>query len=456
MAAEQIEGAGVLRVWVDDADVAAECAEHGRTLGLTLDVRIDADPLARALTTSGPVGLWLSVAPQVARLVELARAREGAPSIVLAMPSEGAGATALGPAIDLGLVVVDEVRPLVAALSLLSHADRSAAPSRTLPAIDRRRIERALERADLPPQTRVPLRLVRTDGHRLSALAAGGTTVPAGEPRDVAQAVAALARAESGGPPGRAVMDGIDTRPTLDVLFGPPRALSDPASKAALLPYGLPMPIEELCSSPSRASAEAARIGFPVRVSLASPDLRSWDHPDLAVDGVSSATAVRDAFRQLTSLANARRPDARLLGVNVSATSAAVALLGIDARPLEHGAAILRASFADAHGAASRDETTTVIPSTPARLERALCRLRGRALLDGTTSAERRALYEALADLFLRVGAFLDAHTPAVTRLELRPLAVLPGGRIEVREACVTVGDHYVRSLDADGPHRPA
>src|SRR5690606_21721516 len=111
-----------------------------------------------------------------------------------------------------------------------------------------------------------------------------------------------------------------DLSATRDVLFGPPRVLSDPASKAAPLPFGLPMPQEELCASPSRAAAEAGRIGFPVRISLASPDLRVWDHPDLSVDGVDNAARVRDVYRQLTSIAAERAPEARVLGVTVTAT----------------------------------------------------------------------------------------------------------------------------------------
>ena len=99
----------------------------------------------------------------------------------------------------------------------------------------------------------------------------------------------------------------------LDVLFGPRRALSDPASKAALEPYDVPMPIEELCASASRAAAEANRIGFPVRISLASPDLRVWDHPDLRVDMVDNAARVRDTFRQLMG-AGGQPPAASLAG----------------------------------------------------------------------------------------------------------------------------------------------
>jgi hypothetical protein len=255
--------------------------------------------------------------------------------------------------------------------------------------------------------------------------------------------------ASGASPPGRAVMDGVDDRAVLDVLFGPPRALSDPASKAALQPYGLPLPLEELCSSPSRAAAEAARIGFPVRIALASPDLRIWDHPDLAVDTVDNAARVREVFRQIMSMASERRPDARLLGVSVSATRSPLALLGLRAEPLDAGWVLTEIGFADAHGLASRDRTRTVLPASTERLDRTLSRLRGSSLVLEGTPAQRRAVLEAIGDALLRLSAFVDHHRDEIVAVEIRPLAVLVGGGVEVREACVTVGDSFLRTLDA-------
>ena len=233
-----------------------------------------------------------------------------------------------------------------------------------------------------------------------------------------------------------------------EVLFGPPRALSDPASKAALIPFGLPLPLEELCSSPSRAASEAARIGFPVKISLASPDLRSWDHPDLSVDGVDSAARVRDVFRQIMGVATERRPDARLLGVHVTATTSALALLGVLAEPLGNGASRARISFADAHGIAANDATTTILPLHADRLEQVLSRLAGSALVLGSPAAQKKAALDAIADVLLRLAALLDAHGDEIASIELRPLALLLGGNVEVREACITVGDVFVRRMD--------
>ena len=90
-----------------------------------------------------------------------------------------------------------------------------------------------------------------------------------GSARDLALALAALRAADRQSARIESDVDDVDERAVLDVLFGPRRALSDPASKLALVPYGLPVPVEELCASASRAAAEATRIGYPVRIALA-------------------------------------------------------------------------------------------------------------------------------------------------------------------------------------------
>ncbi len=292
-------------------------------------------------------------------------------------------------------------------------------------------------------------RLARLDGERLGFGVGQADLLPVGAARDVAEALAALRDAEIGERPQMPTVEGVDPHSVLDVIFGPPRALSDPASKAALEPYDLPLPVEELCTSPSRAAAEAARIGFPVRIALASPDLRVWDHPDLAADGVDNAARVRDVYRQMMALARARAPEARLLGVIVGATTAAQAELRVRATPLPDGLVLAEIGFADAHGLASKDRTLTVLPASTERIERALGRLRGSSLLLGGPPGERRDALDALADVLLRIGAFVNDWRSQVVAVEIDPLAIVVGGGVEVREACVEVGDAFIRSLDA-------
>jgi len=64
------------------------------------------------------------------------------------------------------------------------------------------------------------------------------------------------------------------------------------------------------------------------------------------------------------------------------------------------------------------------------------------------TPARRREVLDALGDALLRLAAFVDRHRDELVSVEIRPLAILIGGGVEIREACVTVGDRFLRSLD--------
>jgi hypothetical protein len=444
-----------LAIVADDAELAVECARVASEIALPVAPSLARDPIAEAsaiLARGASCGVALAKLPEPRELVTLARAcfASGATCALVAFGDRADLEDRIAIAGDLGLIATSEIRPMLAVLAL-AHAGAEqpwSASTRALPATDRARLG---VRGGAPAGGR----LVRLDDGRVGwARTSGGAAVALGEPRDAGDALRALRDAAGAMPPGRAIMDDVDQREATNVLFGPPRALSDPASKAALHPYGLPLPIEELCSSPSRASAEAARIGFPVRIALASPDLRIWDHPDLAVDSVDNAARVRDVFRQIMTMASERSPDARLLGVSVSATTTASALLGVRALPLEAGWVLAEIGFADPHGVAALDRTRTILPMSPERLERTLSRLRGAPLILEGTSARRRAALEAIGDALLRLSAFVDRHREEIVSVEMRPLAILVAGGVEVREACVTVGDRFLRSLETTStPH---
>ncbi|MFK7988888.1 MAG: acetate--CoA ligase family protein [Sandaracinaceae bacterium] len=437
------------RIFCDDAELAVELARSAHA-----DARpeLAEDPCAQAgmrAQRGDSVAVALAATPSAGALVGLAHASRasGKPILLCMVGDDRAARDQRHLAADLGLVVVDEVGPLIAAMALLTlpAAHPWTASTRRLQALDRIRLG-----DDATVSGRGGGQLLRADDGLIGWAAKGSEPSDVlGRPRDVGHALRALRLRTLAAPPARAVIEGVDRRAVSEVLFGPPRALSDPASKTALEPYGLPLPLEELCSSPSRAASEAARIGFPVRISLASPDLRLWDHPDLAVDGVDNAARVRDVYRQIMAMASERQPDARLLGVHVTATTRAAAMLRVEARPLPGGFVHATLGFADPHGRAARDQTETVLPAGPESIERVVGRLAGADLLLAGPPAHRRASVQALSDVLLRLAAFVDDLRDEVERVELHPLALLVGGSTEVREACVTVGDAYLRSLEA-------
>lgn len=432
----------------DGPDLAVDCACVADALGADIDPRPSASPLdeARSMIARGEavaIAAAHGVTPEA--LVQLARASEASGAGVL-LAGVGGDAATRDLARDLGIVAVDELRPLIAVIQLLrAGASRPwTSSARTLPEIDRARLASVLRTSE-----RGGGRLVRVGSGHIGWLGKNDEPAVLGETRDVVAALEALREAEIGARPAMPTVEGVERQAVLDVIFGPPRALSDPASKAALAPYDLPLPVEELCTSPSRAASEAARIGFPVRIALASPDLRVWDHPDLAVDAVDNAARVRDVFRQIHALAKTRAPEARLLGVTVGAMTPAKALLRLRVRPLPGDLTVAEIAFGDPHGLASDDRTMTVLPASIDRIELVLGRLRGRALLLGASAPERREAAASLGDVLLRVAAFVHEWRREIVSVEIDPVALLVGGAVEVREACVTVGDAFVRSLDA-------
>lgn len=446
------------RVFADTPELAQECEQAARTLGLETRTEVVDDPLheaAGAISRGDRCLVACADEVPVLGVVALARAASAVSAdVVVAIVGRDAPlADARAIASDLGLVAVGEPTELAAAAALLgAGAERPwNASVRALPAADRARLAGTLGAAERPSG-----KLTREeDGVLAWSAGANGRPVRVGRARDLAAALAALrasavapASASAEQPPGR-----VDPRAVLDVIFGPPRRLSDPASKAALRPYGVPVPVEELCASPSRAAAEATRIGFPVRIALASPDLRVWDHPELAIDDVDNAARVRDVFRQITSLGRARAPLARLLGVTVTATTPARALLQVHIAPLDGDLVLARVGFADGHGRASRDETVLVLPAPAERIALGLARLRGASMLvEADTWPDG---LEPLADVLSVLAAFQRDRRLEVESVEVNPLALLVGAGAEVREACVTVGDAFLRDLGAPAPSQP-
>ncbi len=420
------------------------------TLGLSVATPVEDDPFGAALAlaaTSGALGVVSADAPSPAALAALDELGGAKPAVGL-LCAEGPDHHFLA---DLGLPTVDEIAPLVSLIALAaSGASRPQhASTKALGSLDRARLAVATSERRSGAFSRLE------SGHLAIETSGGGPPFVVGFPWDVGRALAALRQADVAPRQAMPVVESVDHQAVLDVVLGPRRALSDPASKAALEPYDLPLPTEELCGSPSRAAAEATRIGFPVRIALASPELRVSDHPDLVVEGVESAARVRDVFRQTMALARSRSPEARLLGVTVSAATMAKALLGVQVERLGPRLARAEIGFVDAHGAASDDRTLMALPATAEGIERSLGRLRGASLLFGASPGERRHVVTAIGDALLRLTAFVHDWPEEIERVEICPMAVLVGGDVEVREARVQVTDAFTRSLERPRAARP-
>jgi hypothetical protein len=425
----------------DCPELAVDVARDADRIGLSVAPIVADKPVETAIegvAAGEPTALALEGKIEADQIVQLAEAmRTKGAKVPLAI----IGPQPLGLFHDLGLPAVHETGPMVAIAALLDTPTEHpwAATTKELPAVDRVRLGDSMSH-------RADGRFLRIDDGLLAHQDEAGASRPIGTPRDVATAVRAMRASHEASRPKVPVVQGVEADAVLDTILGPRRALSDPASKAALGPYDVPLPLEELCATPSRAASEASRIGFPVRVALASPDLRLWDHPDLVAE-VFSAAQARDAYRQIMALARSRSADARLLGATVSAATMARTLLRVRMEPLPSGPVLAEIGFADPHGLASGDATQTVLPATARALERVLHRLQGSSLLLEGNAQERKQAVSAIGEVLMRLAAFVHQWRDQIEAVEVNPLAILVGGELEIRQACVTVGDAFSRSL---------
>ncbi len=432
-------------IFCDCPELAVDVARDAERIGLSVEPKVCERPWEAAIKALRAGELTALAVEEPLEANVLVRLAEAMCTGKTRLPLAIIGPQPLGLLHDLGLPAVHEIGPLLAVAGLLELGTERpwAATTKELPSVDRIRLgESVSHRSDG--------RFVRVDDGLIAHEGDGPRTRPIGTPRDVAAALRAMRASQDPSRPKVPVVQGVEPHTVRDVILGPRRALSDPASKAALAQYDVPLPIEELCATPSRAASEASRIGFPVRVALASPDLRLWDHPDLAAE-VYSAGQARDAFRQIMAVAKTRAADARLLGVSVSASTMARTLLRVRMEPLVAGPVLCEIGFADPHGRASADTTQTVLPASAKALERVLLRLRGSSLLLAGTPQERTQAVSAIGDVLMRLAAFVHQWRAEIEAVEVNPLAILVGGELELREACVTVGDAFSRSLNASG-----
>ncbi len=414
------------------------------TLDLDIDVEFSGSPFDQWANRSDALaGVALSAATPE-QLLAIADVRPRAIVGVVNPDVDGRAASAL--AADMGLIAVEEVRPLLAAIGMrVAGIDTPwLANTMKLSAADRHRLTPIVD----AHATKQSVKLVST-GSGIEAYA-GTRRVLLGDARDVGDAIESMIRAHGVAPTALAPqVDSVAAR-AQEILFGPRRSLSDPASKSALRPYGLIFPREELCTSPSRVAAEAGEMGFPVRIALASPDLRVWDHPDLAVDGVDNAARARDVYRQLVQTAEQRLPGARILGVTVSSNVPTRALLRAVFHALPKRRVLARLGFADAHGNAAGDETTMLVPTDGSRIEHIVRRLSGCDLLLEAPPGIRRDSLDNLHATLLRTATFVADHSATVEHVQLDPIAVLPTGATEIREACVVVSDQFAKTIASE------
>ncbi len=205
------------------------------------------------------------------------------------------------------------------------------------------------------------------------------------------------------------------------------RALDAASARLTLEAYGIPTPKDYLATTPDEAARFAAKIGFPVALKLASPDILHKTEVGGVLLNVPDAEAARQGWQTIVTRARAAHPQADIRGVQVQpmVTGGQEVILGVKRDPVF--GPLVMFGLGGVYVEALADVSFRLAPLSRQDAEEMISEVRSAKLLQGLRGAppaDRAALVEAI----VRIGQ-LAADFPEIEELDVNPLMVLPAGR---------------------------
>ncbi|HOA25778.1 MAG TPA: acetate--CoA ligase [Aggregatilineales bacterium] len=204
-------------------------------------------------------------------------------------------------------------------------------------------------------------------------------------------------------------------------------SIGDFEARAILEAYGFKIPQTELASTPEEAVEIAGRIGYPVVLKIASPDiLHKTDVGGVRV-GLQNAQDVRDAFELMVYRAERYVPGARIWGCTVQEMTpqGLEVLVGMNRDP-QFGPLVTFA-LGGIYVEILKDATFRIAPFSRREAWQMLDEIRAHALLDGVRGRPP-VDKEAIVDTLMRVGQ-LVTDFPEIVELDINPLMVFEKGQ---------------------------
>ncbi len=218
---------------------------------------------------------------------------------------------------------------------------------------------------------------------------------------------------------------------TVRKLFDQVRAdgritIGDFEAREIMTAYGLNIPASEIAKTADEATEIAGRLGYPVVLKIASPDILHKTDVGGVKIGLSSPQDVRDAFDLMVYRAQKYVPGAKILGCLVQEMSpkGLEVLVGMNRDP-QFGALVTFA-LGGIYVEILKDATFRVAPFARSEAEAMLREIRAHALLEGVRGESPKDK-GAVVDTLLRVGQ-LVVDFPEIVELDINPLMVFEDG----------------------------
>ncbi|MGW5864579.1 acetate--CoA ligase family protein [Streptomyces sp. NPDC055239] len=202
--------------------------------------------------------------------------------------------------------------------------------------------------------------------------------------------------------------------------------LSEHAAKQLLRAYGIRVPREQLVTSAAAAVRAAGLVGYPVVMKASGAHLAHKTELGLVKVGLTSASQVRDAYRELTDIA--RYEGIALDGVLVCQMVERGVEMVVGVTHDELFGPTVTVGLGGVLVEVLRDVAVRVPPFGEDQALAMLSELRGRPLLDGVRGAPPADI-DALVEVVLRVQRMALELGDELAELDINPLMVLPRGQ---------------------------
>ncbi|MFI0964009.1 acetate--CoA ligase family protein [Streptomyces sp. NPDC021080] len=209
-------------------------------------------------------------------------------------------------------------------------------------------------------------------------------------------------------------------------LMRPGQQLSEHAAKQLLRAYGIRVPREQLVTSAAAAVRAASQVGYPVVMKASGAQIAHKTELGLVKIGLTSASQVRDVYRELTDIA--RYEGISLDGVLVCQMVERGVEMVVGVTHDHLFGPTVTVGLGGVLVEVLRDAAVRVPPFGDDQARAMLSELRGRALLDGVRGGPPVDV-DALVEVVIRVQRMALELGDEISELDINPLMVLPRGQ---------------------------
>lgn len=206
--------------------------------------------------------------------------------------------------------------------------------------------------------------------------------------------------------------------------------LNEFESKALLKKAGIPVVDTKLAKTMKEATYLSEKMGFPVVLKIASPDIIHKSDSGGVKLGLKNTSQVSNAYSEIKSSIKQKFPEARIQGITVQkmARPGIEVIIGMS-KDAQFGP-VLMFGLGGILVEILKDVSFRLVPVTRKDAEEMIKEIKGYPLLKGYRGQEPADI-PALEQLIVKVSDFIEQH-PEIKELDLNPVFAYKDGVIAV------------------------